>query len=122
MDEQPPAALVVVSAEESLANGLNKLGQRGYRVVLIRPPRAALSQALAGTADETLEWSEVTGEESGGEEEEEEGEGAADGAEGAGGSGGYGGAGSLPGRSGEGGFGGRGAPRRGSGADGVPLV
>ena len=45
MDEQPPAALVVVSAEEGLANGLNKLSQRGYRVVLIRPPRAALSAA-----------------------------------------------------------------------------
>ena len=63
MDEQPPAALVVVSAEEGLANGLNKLSQRGYRVVLIRPPRAALSAALQGTAEAVLEWREVTGEE-----------------------------------------------------------
>jgi len=73
MDEQPPAALVVVSAEEGLANGLNKLSQRGYRVVLIRPPRAALSAALQGTAEAVLEWREVTGEEddgAGGEEED----------------------------------------------------
>merc|ERR1719299_291324 len=73
MDEQPPAALVVVSAEEGLANGLNKLSQRGYRVVLIRPPRAALLAALQGTAEAVLEWREVTGEEddgAGGEEED----------------------------------------------------
>jgi len=77
MDEQPPAALVVVSAEEGLANGLNKLVQRGYRVVIIRPPRAALSAALQGTAEAVLEWSEVTGDEDEGSGDEDEGAGGA---------------------------------------------
>merc|ERR1719399_2290233 len=77
MDEQPPAALVVVSAEEGLANGLNKLVQRGYRVVIIRPPRAALSAALQGTAEAVLEWREVTGDEDEGSGDEDEGAGGA---------------------------------------------